>query len=60
MMEWWFKEDDLPLFNSCQEEFYNNPTFHFLSEPQTLRAGGPELNIPVFQYSITPIVSEAN
>jgi len=38
MMEYWNndlkkKEDDIPLFNSRQKEFYNNPTFHFLSEP---------------------------
>ena len=44
ILEWWFKEDEIPLFNSRQEEFYNNPTFHF---PRT-------------QYSNIPIVSEAN
>jgi len=36
MMEYWnndLNKDDIPLFNFRQEEFYNNPSFHFLSEP---------------------------
>ena len=63
ILEYWndeLKKDDIPPLNSRQEEFYNNPTFHFLSEP--------EASVPIFQHSPRgvgptgqrPIVSKAN
>jgi hypothetical protein len=51
MMEYWnndLKKDEIPSFNSFQDEFFNNPTQLSIF---------PKPNTPVFQYSNIPSVT---